>query len=104
MGHLSWWPAVFGLSLAMILVTIIEPVPSSLAYASAGIVLIALLGWVVEAREVAGPPPEVEPEHEEEEPPPGPSYWPVVLALGIVGIASGLVYDWEYGALIAAVP
>jgi cytochrome b6-f complex iron-sulfur subunit len=58
----------------------------------------------MEAREVAGPPPAVEPEHEEEEEAPGPSYWPVILSLGIVGIAAGLIYDWEYGALIAALP
>jgi cytochrome b6-f complex iron-sulfur subunit len=104
MGRLSFWPAVLGLALAMILVTIVVPIPNSLAYASAAIVIIGLLGWVVEAREVAGPPPAVEPEHEEEEEAPGPSYWPVVLALGVVGIAAGLVYEWEYGALLAAVP
>ncbi len=102
--RLSWWPAIFGLALAMIVVTIIQPVTSSLSYASACVVIIALLGWILEAREVAGPPPAVEPEHEEEEQAPGPSYWPVVLALGIVGIAAGLIYDWEYGAFIAAVP
>src|SRR5688500_11889007 len=102
--RVSVWPAVLGLALAMIVVTLIEPVPSSLAYASGLLVLISLLGWSMEAREVAGPPPDVEPEHEEEEEAPGPSYWPVVLALGIVGIASGLVYDWEYGSLIVALP
>ncbi len=102
--RLSLWPAIFGLALAMIVVTIIQPVTSSLSYASAAIVIIALLGWVLEAREVAGPTPEIEPEHEEEEEAPGPSYWPIVLSLGIVGIASGLIYDWEYGALVAAVP
>jgi cytochrome b6-f complex iron-sulfur subunit len=67
-------------------------------------VLIALIGWVLEARQVAGPPPQIEPEHEEEEEAPGPSYWPVVLAAGVVGIAAGLVYPWEYGALIVAIP
>ena len=104
MGRLSVWPAVLGLALAAILVTIIEPVESSLAFASGGLVLIALLGWVIEARAVAGPPLPVEAGHEAEEPPPGPSYWPVVLALGVVGIAAGLVYPWEYGALIVAIP
>jgi cytochrome b6-f complex iron-sulfur subunit len=88
----------------MIVVTIIQPVESSLAYASGILVLIALLGWVLEAREVAGPAPEVEPEEEEEEEAPGPSYWPVVLSMGIVGIAAGLIYNWEYGALIVALP
>src|ERR1044071_4994115 len=102
--RLSMWPVIFGLALAMIVVTIIEPVPSSMSYASAAVVIIALLGWTLEARAIAGPPPAVEPEHEEEEEAPGPSYWPVVLSLGIVGIASGLIYDWEYGALVAAVP
>ena len=103
-GRLSMWPAVFGFALAMIVVTVIEPVAHSLAYASAGVVLIALLGWVLEARDVAGPAPEVEPEHEEEEPPPGLSFWPFVLALGVVGIAVGLIWAWEYSALVVAVP
>jgi cytochrome b6-f complex iron-sulfur subunit len=102
--RLSLWPAIFGLALAMIVVTIIQPVESSLSYASGVLVLIALLGWVLEAREIAGPAPEVEPEHEEEEEAPGPSYWPVVLSLGIVGIAAGLIYNWEYGALLIALP
>ena len=104
MKRLSLWPAILGLALAMVVVVLIQPVPHSLAYASALITLIGLIGWVIEAREVAGPPPEVEPEHEEEEEAPGPSYWPVVLALGIVGIAAGLVYDWGRGALVAALP
>ena len=94
----------FYLALAMIVVTIVNPVPSSLSYASGILVLIAMVGWVLEARQIAGPPPEVEPEHEEEEEAPGPSYWPVVLAIGIVGIAAGLIYDYEWGALIIAVP
>jgi cytochrome b6-f complex iron-sulfur subunit len=88
----------------MIVVTLIKPVQSSLSYASSLVVIIALLGWILEARRVAGPPPMVEPEHEEEEEAPGPSYWPIVLALAVVGIAGGLVYDWDYGALIVAVP
>jgi cytochrome b6-f complex iron-sulfur subunit len=104
MKRLSMWPVVLGLALAMILVTVIKPVENSLAYASALVVILSLVGWVLEAREVAGPPPAVEPEHEEEEEAPGPSYWPLVLALGVVGIAAGLVYEWEYGALIAAIP
>jgi cytochrome b6-f complex iron-sulfur subunit len=102
--RLSLWPAILGLALAMIVVTIVNPVPSSLSYASGILVLIALVGWVMEARQIAGPPPEVEPEHEEEEEAPGPSYWPVVLSIGIVGIASGLIYDYDWGGLIIAVP
>jgi cytochrome b6-f complex iron-sulfur subunit len=104
MSRLSFWPAILGIALAMILVTLIEPVENSMAYAAGVVVLIGLLGWVLEARSVAGPPPAVEPEHEEEEEAPGPSYWPIVLALGIVGIAAGLVYDWDYGAFVVAVP
>jgi len=104
MERLSMWPVVLGLALAMIVVVLVEPVSNSLSYASGIVVLLGLLGWVLEAREVAGPPPAVEPEHEEEEEAPGPSYWPVILALGIVGIAAGLIYDWEYGALIVALP
>ncbi len=104
MQRLSPWPAVLGLSLAMVLVTAIQPTAHSLAYASASLVILGLLGWVLEARAVAGPAPVVEPEEEEEEAAPGPSYWPVVAAVGVVGIASGLVYEWEYGSTIVAVP
>jgi len=104
MGRLSLWPAILGIALAIILVALIEPVEHSMAYASGAVILIGLLGWVLEARAVAGPPPEVEPEHEEEEEAPGPSYWPIVLALGIVGIAAGLVYEFTEGALVVAVP
>ena len=104
MGRLSYWPAVLGVALAMIVVVFIQPVPNSLAYAGGGIVIISLLGWVLEARRIAGPPPAVEPEHEEEEEAPGPSYWPIILAAGIVSIAAGLIYNWQYGALIDAVP
>ena len=75
-----------------------------MSYAAGGLVIIALLGWVTEARAVAGPPPAVEPEHEEEEEAPGPSYWPIILALGIVGIAAGIVYDFNEGGLVVAVP
>ena len=104
MSRLSFWPAILGIALAMILVTLIEPVEHSMAYAAGVVVILGLLGWVLEARAVAGPPPAVEPEHEEEEEAPGPSYWPIILSLGIVGIAAGLVYSWEYGALVVAVP
>ena len=104
MGRLSMWPAVLGLALAMGIITLIKPVENSLAFASAAVVIIALLGWVLEARDVAGPPPAVEPEFEEEEEAPGPSYWPIVLSLGVVGIAAGIVYDWPYGALLVALP
>ena len=104
MGRLSVWPAILGLALAMIVVTLVQEVSSSLSYASGILVIVSLLGWVLEARQVAGPPPAIEPEHEEEEEAPGPSYWPVLLAAGIVGISSGLIYDGRYGALVVAVP
>src|SRR4051794_29686049 len=104
MKRLSLWPAILGLALAEIVVVLIKPVPSSLSYAAGGVVLISLLGWVMEARQHNGPPPAVEPDEEEEEEAPGPSYWPIFLSLGIVGIAAGLIYNWEYGALIVAVP
>lgn len=110
MARLSLWPAILGIAGAMILVTLIEPVEHSLAYASSVLVLISMIGWLVEAREIAGPPPAVEPDHEqaheeeEEEEAPGPSYWPIVLAIGVVGIAAGIVYEWEYGGLVIALP
>jgi cytochrome b6-f complex iron-sulfur subunit len=104
MGRLSLWPAILGIALAMIVVVLLEPVANSMSYAAGAVVIIALLGWVIEARAVAGPPPDVEPEHEEEEEAPGPSYWPILLALGVVGIAAGIVYDFKEGALVVAVP
>jgi cytochrome b6-f complex iron-sulfur subunit len=106
MGRLSLWPAVLGLALAMIVVTAVVHVPHSLGYAGVAVVVIGLLGWVIEAREVAGPPPPVEEDHgfDEEEEAPGPSYWPIVLAVGIVCIAAGLIYGTRWGAMIAAVP
>jgi cytochrome b6-f complex iron-sulfur subunit len=104
MGRLSLWPAILGIALAMIVVVLIEPVANSMSYAAGAVVIIALLGWVIEARAVAGPPPAAEPEHEEEEEAPGPSYWPILLALGVVGIAAGIVYDFKEGALVVAIP
>jgi cytochrome b6-f complex iron-sulfur subunit len=104
MQKVSVWPVVLGLALAMALVVVIVPTRYSLAYAGSIVVLIGLIGWVLEARSVAGPAPAVEPEHEEEEEAPGPSYWPVVVALGVVAIAAGIVYDWGYGALLVALP
>src|SRR3990172_6981008 len=103
MKGLSIWPAVLGLALAMFVVALVQPTPHSLSFGSAIVVIICLIGWVVEAREVAGPPLE-EGEEEAEEPAPGPSYWPVLLALGIVGIAAGLVYDWGSGMAVVALP
>ena len=104
MRLISIWPAVLGLALAMAVVNLIQPIDHSLSFAGGILTLISMIGWALEAREVAGPPPEVEPEHEEEEEAPGPSYWPVVLALGIVAIATGLVYDWEYLGLAISLP
>jgi cytochrome b6-f complex iron-sulfur subunit len=88
----------------MMIIMVVERVPHSLAYASGILVIVSLIGWVMEAREVAGPPPAVEPEHEEEEEAPGPSYWPLLLAAAIVGIAGGLIYDTRWGGFIVALP
>lgn len=104
MRLISIWPAVLGLALAMAFVNFIEPIEHSLSIAGGVLALVALIGWAMEAREVAGPPPAVEPEHEEEEEAPGPSYWPVVLALGVVAIAVGTVYNWEYLGLAISLP
>ncbi|HEY7270688.1 MAG TPA: Rieske 2Fe-2S domain-containing protein [Dehalococcoidia bacterium] len=104
MRLVSIWPAVLGLALAMVLVNIAWPIDHSMSFAAGVLALIGLIGWALEAREVAGPPPDVEPEHEEEEEAPGPSYWPLVLALGIVGIAVGLVYSSPYLGLVISLP
>jgi cytochrome b6-f complex iron-sulfur subunit len=89
----------------MALVNIIEPIEHSLSFAGGVLTIVALIGWVLEAREIAGPPPAEEEEHgEEEEEAPGPSYWPVILALGIVAIAAGFVYDGKYMGLIVSLP
>lgn len=103
MRNVSVWPVVLGLALAMVVVLLLSPARYSLAIAGGILTIIAMIGWVLEARAVAGPPPAVEPEHEEEEAP-GPSLWPIVLALGVVAIAGGLVYDWAYGGLLVAIP
>jgi cytochrome b6-f complex iron-sulfur subunit len=95
---------VLGLALAMALVIIVAPIDHSMSFAGGVLTILGLIGWALEARAVAGPPPEVEPEHEEEEEAPGPSYWPVILAIGIVCIAAGLIYVFEYGALVVALP
>ena len=97
-------PIVLGLALAMLLVGVLQPTPHSLSYGSALLALIALLGWTLEAREVAGLALAVEPEEEVEEPPAGPSYWPLVLAFSIAGIAAGFVYEWPYGIFLVAAP
>lgn len=104
MRNVSVWPIVLGLALAMVVVVLIEPTRHSLAYAGGALTIISMIGWVLEARAFAGPPPVVEPDHEEEEEAPGPSLWPVILAVGVVAIAAGLVYEWAYGALLVAVP
>lgn len=105
MRTISIWPAVLGLALAMALVNLIEPVEHSLAFAGGVLAFISLVGWALEARDVAGPAPAEEAEHEEEgEEAAGPSYWPVALALGIVAIATGLVYDWGYLGLAVSLP
>jgi cytochrome b6-f complex iron-sulfur subunit len=86
-------------------VNVIEPIEHSLSFAGGVLTLIALIGWVLEAREVAGPPPPAEADTEEEhEEAPGPSFWPVVVAIGVVSIAAGLVYDWEYLGLAISLP
>ena len=102
-GRVSVWPAILGLALAMIAVTLIESVPVFPACQRL-LVLISLLGWAMEAREVAGPPPRLSPSTRKKKEAPGPSYWPVLLALGVVGIAAGLIYNNDYGALVVAVP
>jgi len=74
MRAISIWPAILGLALATTLILLLQAigvihdqVRHSLSYVSGGVVLIALVGWVTEAREVAGPAPEAEDEHEEHE-------------------------------------
>jgi cytochrome b6-f complex iron-sulfur subunit len=104
MRLVSIWPAILGFALALAFVNVITPIEHSLSFAGGALSLIALVGWSLEARAVAGPAPDVEPEHEEEEEAPGPSYWPIALAVGIVAIAVGLVYNSGYLGLIISLP
>jgi len=113
MQRLSLWPVILGLALAVNLILLLQAigiihdqVRHSLSYISGAVVLISLVGWITEAREVAGPAPEEEHEHEEEEEEeaPGPSIWPLILAAGVGGIALGLVYGWPYAAFFVALP
>jgi cytochrome b6-f complex iron-sulfur subunit len=94
---LSLAPVVLGLALAMLAVLALQPTRFSLSYAGVAVVVVALIGWAMEARTAA-----LNSGGDEE--PPGPSYWPLVLALGIAAAAAGLVFDWSYGGMAVAVP
>ncbi len=105
MRSVSLWPAILGLALAFTVIVIVQPTAHSLSYASAILVLIALVGWAMEAREIAGPTPPAEVDEEErEETPPGPSFWPLTVAIGVVGIAAGMIYDWGAAGLVISIP
>jgi cytochrome b6-f complex iron-sulfur subunit len=85
--------ALCGLSLALLLVAVLQPAPHSLAYAGGLLLLIALTGWALELRATA---------IEETEAP--FSLWPPVLAAGVTAVAGGVVLRWEYGSLLVALP
>ena len=103
--RISIWPAILGLSVALnviLLLTafnVLDPVRHSLSFASSAVVIISLVGWTVEAREVASSEPQ-----EEAERAPGPSFWPMFLAVGVFGIVLGLVYAWPYAAFFVSLP
>ena len=80
-----------GLAWAAVLVIAIEPVTHSLSYAGGLLTLVALTGWTLEAR--GAPNDEA-----------APSAWPLLLALGIVAIAGGLVFAEEQLGLLLAAP
>ena len=69
-----------GMSWAAVSVLALDTLPHSLAYAGGLLTLIALVGWTLEARST--------PDEEA-----GASVWPLLVAVGIVVTAGGVVFD-----------
>ena len=80
-----------GASWAAVLVLTLDPPAHALSYAGAMLTLIALAGWTVEARRLSDDDA-------------APSAWPLLLAIGIVAVAGGLVFDGDRLGLIATLP
>jgi cytochrome b6-f complex iron-sulfur subunit len=80
-----------GIAWAAVLVPVIAPVPHSLAYAGGLLALIALAGWTLEAR---GTPDGAA----------APSAWPLLLAVAIVAVAGGLIFNGGRLGLLLTVP
>lgn len=80
-----------GMAWAVAFVLLLQPVPHSLAYASAFLGLVALGGWCVEARE-------------RDEDAPGLSVWPLLLAAALALIAAGLLFGSARAGLLIALP
>jgi cytochrome b6-f complex iron-sulfur subunit len=78
------------ISWAATLAFLITPVSHSLAYAGAGLALIALIGWLLEARDSGDDAT--------------PSAWPMVLAVGIAAIAVGVPFDGGRLGLVLSIP
>jgi cytochrome b6-f complex iron-sulfur subunit len=79
-----------GIGWAATLAFLITPVSHSLAYAGAGLALIALIGWLLEARDTGDDAK--------------PSAWPPVLAASIAAIALGVPFDGGQLGLALSIP
>ena len=72
------------------LALLLTPVPHSLAYTGAGLALVALIGWLLEARDTGDETTQ--------------SAWPPVLAVSIAAIALGVAFDASRLGLVLSVP
>ena len=88
---LVFFAVVSGIAWAAVMVLGLQPVPHSLAYAGGLLGLASMLGWAIEARD----------DGDDES---GTSVWPVMLALSIVTVAGGVVFDDGRLGLVLAGP
>jgi cytochrome b6-f complex iron-sulfur subunit len=89
-SRLPWLLAATVLTWAATLALVLWPVAHSLSFAGVGLVLIALIGWLLDARESGDEA--------------APSAWPAVLAAGIAAFAFGLPFDGSRLGLVLCVP
>jgi cytochrome b6-f complex iron-sulfur subunit len=89
--NVAFFAIVTGMAWAAVLVMAIEPVAQSLSYAGVLLALVALTAWTLEARGM--------PDDEA-----APTAWPLLLSVGIVAVAGGLVFDGGRIGLLLSVP
>jgi cytochrome b6-f complex iron-sulfur subunit len=75
---------------AATLAFLVTPIPHSLAFAGAGLALVALVGWLLEARDTGDDAT--------------PSAWPPTLAMSIAVIALGVAFDGGRQGLVLCIP
>jgi cytochrome b6-f complex iron-sulfur subunit len=72
------------------IVFIVEPVPHSLLIAGAALGLVAVAGWLFEARDPGGEA--------------SLSAWPAAVAVGIAAVALGAAFESSYAGLVLSAP